>query len=180
MKWYGMLDTPLGPLRVEQSELGLTAVHLPPHRARSEELVRDDERCAVAMQQLSEYFAGTRTCFELPLAAEGTPFQRRVWSALGEIPLGDTWSYGQLAARLGDPKQARAVGAANGQNPIAIIVPCHRVIGADGTLTGYAGGLENKRWLLDHEAKVAGLESRPDRFARRPKSSPDQLRFPLS
>lgn len=177
MKCYATLQTPLGILRIEMSERGLTAVHLPPQRARPEELPRDDERCAEALGQLSEYFAGTRTRFELPLAAEGTPFQRRVWDALVEIPLGETWSYGQLARRLGDAKQARAVGAANGQNPIAIIVPCHRVIGADGTLTGYAGGLENKRWLLDHEAKVAQLE-RP-LWRSEEGTSVSQLRLPI-
>ncbi len=96
MKWYATLQTPLGPLRIEQNELGLTAVHLPPRRARPEELPRDEERCAEALRQLSEYFAGERTRFELPLAAEGTPFQRRVWAALGEIPLAGFFAAGEL------------------------------------------------------------------------------------
>lgn len=101
--------------------------------------------------QLEEYFAGTRTRFELKLSLRGTPFQRRVWTALAEIPYGQTISYGELAGRIGRPSVARAVGLANGRNPIAVIVPCHRVIGADGSLTGYGGGQERKRLLLDLE-----------------------------
>jgi len=104
-----------------------------------------------AQKQLGEYFAGKRTSFELPLALEGTDFQRTVWAALRQIPFGETRSYGELARAIGQPKASRAVGAANRVNPIGIIVPCHRVIGADGSLTGYAGGKANKRWLLDWE-----------------------------
>lgn len=106
---------------------------------------------AAAAEQLSEYFAGQRTSFDLTLAPIGTAFQRTVWAALREIPYGSTESYGGLAARIGQPTASRAVGLANGRNPIAIVVPCHRVIGASGMLTGYAGGLDRKRWLLDHE-----------------------------
>ncbi|HMA45123.1 MAG TPA: methylated-DNA--[protein]-cysteine S-methyltransferase, partial [Gemmatimonadales bacterium] len=104
--------------------------------------------------QLDDYFARRRAVFDLPLAAAGTPFQQRVWRALRQIPFGATESYAGLARRLGAPAAARAVGAANGQNPIPIIVPCHRVIGADGDLTGFGGGLERKRWLLAHEGAI--------------------------
>jgi len=109
-----------------------------------------------AAEQLAEYFAGERTVFDLPLAARGTPFQRAVWDALREIPYGETTSYGAIAARVGQPTAARAVGLANGRNPIGIVVPCHRVIGAGGTLVGYAGGLDRKRFLLSLEERVSG------------------------
>ena len=111
---------------------------------------------ALAREQLEEYFARRRTVFDLPLAPQGTPFQLRVWHALRAIPYGTTESYGGLARRIGTPTSAaRAVGAANGQNPIPIIVPCHRVIGANGDLTGFGGGLGRKRWLLAHEGAVS-------------------------
>jgi methylated-DNA-[protein]-cysteine S-methyltransferase len=102
-------------------------------------------------RQLREYFAGTRQTFDLPLAPRGSGFQELVWQTLLKIPFGETWSYGQLAKHIGRPSASRAVGTANGANPISIIVPCHRVIGANGTLTGYGGGLPAKRWLLAHE-----------------------------
>jgi methylated-DNA-[protein]-cysteine S-methyltransferase len=105
-------------------------------------------------RQLSEYFAGSRREFTLPLLLKGTPFQRRVWEALQTIPYGETCSYGELAKAIGSPKSCRAVGGANHRNPISIIVPCHRVVGASGSLTGYGGGLENKRFLLDLERRV--------------------------
>ena len=118
-----------------------------------------------AAAQLSDYFAGRLTSFDLPVTMTGTAFQRLVWSALREIPYGTTVSYGELAARIGRPSAARAVGLANGRNPISIIVPCHRVVGSDGSLTGYGGGLERKRYLLALERRVAaagsGPESRP-------------------
>jgi methylated-DNA-[protein]-cysteine S-methyltransferase len=104
-----------------------------------------------AARQLREYFAGHRKVFDLPLALHGTEFQKRVWLQLTKIPFGETWSYGQLAKRLDNPNACRAVGLANGRNPIAVIVPCHRVIGADGSLTGFGGGLPRKQWLLAHE-----------------------------
>lgn len=107
--------------------------------------------------QLAEYFTGQRRTFDVPLATAGSPFQRRVWHALREIPYGQTTSYGELARRIGVPSASRAVGVANGHNPIAVIVPCHRVIGADGSLTGYGGGLERKRLLLDLEAGLIPL-----------------------
>ena len=106
---------------------------------------------ALAATQLGEYFAGERRSFDLPLGARGTGFQQLVWRALTQIPCGETWTYGQLAHAIGRPSASRAVGAANARNPIAIIVPCHRVIGASGELTGYAGGMAAKRWLLEHE-----------------------------
>ncbi len=118
---------------------------------------RDDDAFAALQAQLAEYFAGHRHAFELDLAPDGSPFQRRVWAALLEIPYGETESYGELSARVGAPGAARAVGAANGQNPIAVIIPCHRVIGASGRLTGYGGGLERKRLLLELEAGVLSL-----------------------
>ncbi len=107
-----------------------------------------------AAQQLDEYFAGERTEFDLPLAPSGTDFQRKAWAALRTIPYGETISYGEQARRLGDKNKSRAVGAANGKNPIPIVVPCHRVVGANGHLTGFAGGLEVKAWLLGHELEV--------------------------
>jgi methylated-DNA-[protein]-cysteine S-methyltransferase len=110
---------------------------------------------ALATQQLEEYFDGSRTEFEVPLAPEGTPFQLQAWSVLRSIPFGSTMSYGEQAAALGVRKRARAVGAANGRNPIPIIVPCHRVVGSNGHLTGFGGGIDAKAWLLDHERFVS-------------------------
>lgn len=118
--------------------------------------VRDDTRFAAAAAQLREFFAGERREFDLRLDPAGTPFQQRVWAALRQIPYGETRSYADIAVALGSPTATRAVGAANGRNPIGIVVPCHRVVGANGSLTGYAGGIENKRWLLEHERRVAG------------------------
>lgn len=115
---------------------------------------RDEGPFAAVCEQLTEYFAGRLREFEVRLAPEGTEFQKKVWQELGQIPFGTTISYGELARRIGQPAASRAVGAANGQNPISIIVPCHRVIGANGTLTGYGGGIERKKWLLEHEARI--------------------------
>ena len=109
---------------------------------------------AEAVRQLTEYFAGERTTFDLPLAPAGTDFQQSAWEALRGIPFGVTVSYGEQAAAMGDKRKARAVGAANGRNPIPIVVPCHRVVGSNGHLTGFAGGIEVKAWLLDHERRV--------------------------
>ena len=119
---------------------------------------RDDKAIEPVRKQIDQYCAGKRRDFALELAAEGTPFQHEVWNALVEIPFGTTTSYGALAKRIGYPNGARAVGLANGSNPIGLIVPCHRVIGADGSLTGYGGGLPLKRALLKHEAEVAGFK----------------------
>jgi methylated-DNA-[protein]-cysteine S-methyltransferase len=107
-------------------------------------------------EQLDAYFAGEREDFALELAPHGTPFQLRVWDELTKIPYGETIPYSELARRLGNPKLVRAVGLANGRNPISIVIPCHRVIGADGSLVGYGGGLERKKWLLEHEAVISG------------------------
>jgi methylated-DNA-[protein]-cysteine S-methyltransferase len=115
---------------------------------------RDDSAFPEAREQLAQYFAGERTSFDLPMQLDGSVFQRTVWHALTEIPYGETISYGELARRVGRPDLARAVGTANGQNPIAVIVPCHRVIGSNGKLVGYGGGLDNKRRLLELEAGV--------------------------
>ena len=113
---------------------------------------------AAVTTQLREYFAGQRSEFDVPLTLAGTPFERRVWELLREIPYGETTTYGEIARQIGKPSAARAVGLANGRNPIAVIVPCHRVIGSDGSLTGYGGGLERKRMLLDLETGRARLE----------------------
>jgi methylated-DNA-[protein]-cysteine S-methyltransferase len=118
---------------------------------------------ASAVEQLDEYFAGARTDFDLPLRPRGTPFQCEAWEALRRIPFGETISYAEQAVLLGDRNKTRAVGAANGKNPIPIVVPCHRVVGADGKLTGFAGGIDTKAWLLDHElaVRITGASSPP-------------------
>jgi methylated-DNA-[protein]-cysteine S-methyltransferase len=160
MTVYTTIDSPLGALLVARDDVGLVALLLPTGRHRSTpapEWPRDDAAFDDVRTQLAEYFAGERTQFDLPLHLIGSAFQQRVWAALREIPCGETTSYGALAGILGTPGAARAVGLANGQNPVSIIVPCHRVIGADGSLTGYGGGLDAKRWLLAHEAAQAGL-----------------------
>jgi methylated-DNA-[protein]-cysteine S-methyltransferase len=157
---YTWLDTPIGPTLLTAEDDALTRVSMGAPR----EAVQDDwepvssERgiLAEACGQLADYFAGARLAFDLPLAPAGTAFQRRVWDALCAVPYGETSTYGRVARSLGDPQAVRAVGAANGRNPIGIVVPCHRVVGSDGTLTGYAGGLDRKRWLLRHEATVRG------------------------
>ena len=145
----------------------LTGVYFEDHRRGPSPAAlgpRDDDRpeFAAARWQLAEYFAGARTVFDLPLAPRGEPFRQRVWSLLRQIPYGETRSYGQLARELGDPALAQAVGSANGRNPLSVIVPCHRVVGADGSLTGYAGGLERKRFLLELEG--AGSVTRTARL----------------
>ena len=155
---YSILPTPIGELQLTADDDGaLTAVSLPGRHPDPGPWERDDAHLAAARGQLTEYFAGERTAFELPLRPAGGPFQLRVWEALQAIPYGETTSYGALARALGAPGAARAVGAANGANPIAIVVPCHRVIGASGALTGYAGGLACKRALLDLEVGRAAL-----------------------
>ncbi|HZN88571.1 MAG TPA: methylated-DNA--[protein]-cysteine S-methyltransferase [Thermoleophilaceae bacterium] len=153
-----LIDTPLGPLvAVAAGDGGLRSLAFDRHCDGGHRLARAPARGMLAdtRRQLSEYFAGERTTFELPLSAGGTPFQQRVWRALAEIPYGETVSYGELAAAIGAPGAARAVGLANGRNPIPIVVPCHRVVGSDGRLTGYGGGLERKRVLLALEQRRA-------------------------
>src|SRR5690625_884241 len=120
---------------------------------------REEEAFAAAREQLAAYFDNRLQVFNLPLKPAGTEFQRRVWEALRDIPYGQTESYGALARRIGRPRAARAVGMANGRNPISIIIPCHRVMGADGSLTGYGGGIDRKRWLLEHERSQAAQRS---------------------
>jgi methylated-DNA-[protein]-cysteine S-methyltransferase len=152
------IESPLGLLSVARDDVGVTALLLPRGSiAVTADWTRDDEGFADVRTQLDEYFAGHRTDFDLPLHPSGTPFQQRVWAALRTIPYGETASYGEVAAAIGNPSAFRAVGAANGQNPISIVVPCHRVIGSHGALTGYGGGLDAKRWLLSHEAAHTGI-----------------------
>ncbi len=148
--------SPIGDLTLVASDGGLCAVDWGSTRARRP---LDNPVLRAAATQLDEYFAGTRREFDLPLDLRGTLFQNRTWSALAEIPYGATVSYAEQACRLGVPRAARAVGAANGSNPLPIVLPCHRVIGANGALTGYGGGLEVKRWLLAHEAGAGGSRS---------------------
>jgi len=155
MTTYTTIGSPVGQLTLVATESGALCGlymhdqrHLPP---RDRFGCRNDVGFDDARRQLGEYFAGTRTAFDLQLEPRGTEFQQKVWALLREIPYGETISYAQLADRYGDPRAIRAVAAANGKNPIGIIVPCHRVIGSDGSLTGYAGGLERKRFLLDLE-----------------------------
>lgn len=157
---YTTMPSPLGDLLLTGDGRHLTGLYMTPHAhgpARGATWVRDDAAFADAVRQLQEYFDGIRVTFEIPLAPDGTEFQRRVWMALRDIPYAQTVSYGDVARDIGNPKGVRAVGLANGRNPISIIVPCHRVIGSNGALTGYGGGLERKQWLLAHEARHAGL-----------------------
>ena len=152
--------TPVGTLTLVASDRGLRAVLWPkvsPQRAGISPRPRhnpDHPILQKTVQQVDEYFAGTRTSFDLPLDLEGTRFQLAAWRSLAGIPFGATTTYGRQAAALGIPTAARAVGAANGANPVCIVLPCHRVIGANGSLTGFGGGLAVKQWLLDHEAQV--------------------------
>lgn len=148
------IPSPVGPLTLMGTTSALTHLlfaHQVGRVHRQDDPTVDDDAFTTVVDQLDDYFAARRTDFELTIAPHGTPFQLDVWRALATIPYGATWSYGQLATQIGRPGAARAVGAANGQNPISIIVPCHRVIGASGDLTGYGGGLENKSLLLDLE-----------------------------
>ena len=160
-----IIDTPVGPLTLIASDRGLRAVLWMNDRDTKVEIAHaggpadggehdPNGFLDIAVAQLEEYFAGTRTDFDIPLDTVGTGFQRTAWDALCTIPYGETVSYGEQARRMGDVRKARAVGAANGRNPVSIIVPCHRVVGADGSLTGFGGGLEAKAWLLDHERRV--------------------------
>ena len=169
--FYSLLATPTGKLLIQSDGSSITAVNF----VQNENFLADSsinsewtdsippclESCK---NQLLEYFSGSRHQFDLPLAPLGTPFQQKVWEQLRLIPYGNTISYLALAKRLGDPKVIRAAASANGKNPIAIIIPCHRVIGSNGDLTGYAGGLGNKKWLLELEQKVSGKISQLSLF----------------
>jgi methylated-DNA-[protein]-cysteine S-methyltransferase len=155
---YDIVDTPIGPLLLIASPRGVRNIEFPRNgRVVMPEvgLPRDAARLAEATAQLQAYFAGDCLTLDFARDAQGTPFQHEVWDALCDIPLGETISYGELARRLERPNASRAVGAANGANPLPIIVPCHRVIGSNGNLTGFGGGLPTKRWLLDHERRHA-------------------------
>ena len=178
MPFYDLVPSPVGDLMLLASDTHLTSVRFAPHAddaaargwRRATGGTDADAILDLARAQLGDYFAGRITTFDLPLGPTGTPFQTQVWRALREIPFGETISYGELARRIGDPKAMRAVGAANGRNPIPIIVPCHRVIGANGSLTGFGGGIERKRWLLAHEGVFPELplQDPPHRVARQP------------
>ena len=162
--YYTEFPSPVGIIELRGTARGLTGLFMEKHRhgpAPEERAAwnRDDARFADARAQVEQYFAGARRVFDVALDLEstrGTAFQRRVWQALCDIPYGTTISYGELARRIGQPAAVRAVGLANGRNPVSIIVPCHRVIGANGTLTGYGGGMDRKRALLDLEARGNG------------------------
>lgn len=147
MRYY---PSPLGLLQIRSNDKGITAISF------KEEINADENSCQlleVAIEQLDEYFKGVRKTFDFPLGQKGTPFQMNVWDHLLQIPFGKTISYLQLSKQIGDVKAIRAIAAANGKNNLAIVVPCHRVIGSNATLVGYAGGLWRKKWLLNHEAK---------------------------
>jgi methylated-DNA-[protein]-cysteine S-methyltransferase len=153
---YQWMSSPVGELLLTASPQALTGVYLKnqkyfPKIVEGWREARQSDPLNWAEQQLAEYFAHQRQRFALPLDPIGTAFQKQVWQLLGQIPFGETISYGTLAEWLGQPSAARAVGAANGRNPISIIVPCHRVVAANGKLTGYAGGVDRKQWLLEHE-----------------------------
>ncbi|WP_108666467.1 methylated-DNA--[protein]-cysteine S-methyltransferase [Euzebya rosea] len=161
-RWHDVVDSPIGPLTVsvvdgeDGGEPELTGVFFEQHRHPVDPAVlgaRDAGPIRRVRIQLEEYFTGDREAFDVPLAPAGTPFQLTVWRALRDIPYGETIDYGELARRIGRPTASRAVGAANGRNPISIVVPCHRVIGSTGTLTGYGGGVERKQALLDLEQR---------------------------
>ena len=150
-----VIESPVGPLLLVARDGAIAELLMTPFAVPDGELAADADAAVLdaAERQLAGYFSGSLTAFELPLDLEGTAFQRLVWDELQRIPFGERISYGELARRVGRPGSARAVGLANGRNPVSIIVPCHRVVGSDGTLTGYGGGLDRKAWLLDHKAQ---------------------------
>ena len=167
MKVFCYVESPIGRLMLTSDGTALTGLYMNLYRNKPSKLpgLGDDwiqnatiDPLPAAARQLKEYFAGKRREFDLPLRMAGTEFQQRVWRELTKIPFGETRSYGQLAKRLNNPNGSRAVGLANGRNPIAVIVPCHRVIGADGSLTGFGGGLDRKEWLLTHEGQPVTSE----------------------
>lgn len=160
--WASTFDSPLGPLRLVCNDDALLGLYFPEHSPTPVYIASDGTHPILddSQRQLTEWFDGRRTRFELPLAISGTPFQQAVWAALGDIEHGHTVTYGALAARLGRPTASRPIGAAVGRNPLSIIIPCHRVVGRDGRLTGYAGGVWRKRWLLAHETSSGALFDR--------------------
>lgn len=155
--WFDTFDSPIGPLTAAADAAGLRWLLFPQnrHEPLREHWRRDPAPFAELRRQLAAYFAGERRDFDLALAPQGTPFQQAVWAALRAIPYGETRSYRDQALAIGNPKGVRAVGLANGRNPLPIVIPCHRVIGANGSMTGFGGGIEIKRFLLDLEARQA-------------------------
>lgn len=159
VRHWTMPDTPVGELTVVAEGEAVIGVYMSEHRDAGLErgaAVQHDDLLQEAAGQLDDYFAGKIQEFQIPTQASGTDFQMQVWAELSRIPYGSTISYGELASRVGRPRAVRAVGAANGRNPLSILVPCHRVVGADGSLTGYGGGVPNKRALLALEGALAG------------------------
>ncbi len=152
--FYSYLVSPIGLVEICANQVAIISIYFV---EKQKQPANGNSICESAKQQLRDYFAGKLASFDLPLVAKGTQFQQDVWHALCQIPYGETCSYADIAQRLDNPKAVRAVGAANGKNPISIVVPCHRVIGASGKLTGYAGGLERKSWLLGLEQKQGSL-----------------------
>jgi len=152
---FTFVDTPIGEILVAGDADAVHEIHFAP-AAPEDDWTLDDKALKYATVQLRSYFAGKRRNFNFPLAMRGTEFQLSVWNALRKTPFGETTTYGTIAGIIGRPDAVRAVGAANGANPIPIVVPCHRVIGSNGALTGFGGGIPVKRWLLDHEARIAG------------------------
>ncbi len=154
---YCEYTCPVGTLTLVASEAGLQAVWWPEDVRRGDIGAEQSDHPVLirARRELDEYFAGQRTTFDVPLDPRGTDFQKAAWEVLRTIPYGTTWTYGEQARRLGDVNKARAVGAANGRNPLSIVVPCHRVVGTSGALTGFAGGLDTKQWLLEFETMQA-------------------------
>lgn len=155
MRTKTVIDSPVGPLTLVAEDGALAGLYLREHRHAPSLDLPVGVAPGGVVEQLEAYFTGESRAFDVPLSVGGTPFQQEAWAALATIPYGETWSYAKLAAEIGRPRAVRAVGLANGRNPVSIVVPCHRVVGADGSLTGYGGGLAAKQWLLDHEAGQA-------------------------
>ena len=155
---FGIVPAPFGELLVAKEDGAVVEIHF---RPRGIDGVRDDSAVADVAAQLHEYFRGERQAFDLELAPRGTEFQRLCWNALQRIPYGETRSYGDIAREIGRPAAVRAVGAANGANPIPIVIPCHRVVGSNGSLTGFGGGIETKRWLLALESPQRAIHPPP-------------------
>ena len=157
MNYYKQIDSPLGLITLQANDNGLLGVWFETQTTQPDELgelMLQNSILLQTEQALNDYFNHRITPFSIPIAANGTEFQKRVWQALTTIPFGETWSYQDLANAIGNPKAVRAVGLANGKNPVSVLVPCHRVIGSNGKLTGYAGGIERKAWLLRHEGVI--------------------------
>jgi len=162
MNYYTYYQSPVGRLTLRANNNGLTGSWFDKQSTAPEDFGQQSDKHPILQQAIAEYdeyFAGTRKQFDVPIDPRGTDFQKQVWQMLQTIPFGETWSYQDMAIAIDNPKAVRAVGLANGKNPISIIVPCHRVIGKNGKLTGYAGGLENKQQLLIHESQFSDMVS---------------------